>query len=139
MSYLRLLANMCANLAGEAGSESQHGEPTGRAGEAQHKSVKQWLTSNDCRWPGSGITRVRILMLCGLAGGTRCFLASHAIPSQHHPTCEAEEDVALAARPGPRCCPWCRGPISTVLRRSGSVIHAAVPIAWGCAPWGHIR
>ena len=28
------------------------------------------------------------------------FLASHAIPSQHHPTCEAVEDVALAAAAG---------------------------------------
>src|SRR5215469_4990635 len=41
------------------------------------------------------------------------------------------------AWPGPRCCPGCRGPIRTAHRRSGSVILAAVPIAWGCAPWGH--
>ena len=36
----------------------------------------------------------------GLAGGTRYFLASHAIPSQHHPTCEAKEHVALAGQAG---------------------------------------
>ncbi len=42
-----------------------------------------------------------VLMLRGAAfGGTRWFLASHAIPSQHHPTCEAVEDVALAAAAG---------------------------------------
>jgi cold shock protein len=59
-------------------------------------------------------------------------LASHAIPSQHHPTCEAVEDVALAIQAGAASLPAAAPAgeaIAGGLGRSGPAISAAVPIA----------
>jgi hypothetical protein len=78
-------------------------------------------------------------------GGARCYLASHAIPSQHHPTCEAVERVALVIRPGPRRC--ARALLRGVgkrrgagrLERTGPATFAALPIALEMCPCGRIR
>jgi hypothetical protein len=71
----------------------------------RYPGTRDCARPEDCEWPEDcGRPETGISGMGpdarGAASYTRCFLASHAIPSQHHPTCEAVEDVALARQAG---------------------------------------